>query len=629
MLERLRDDQRRFWEKAVSNGKKDRDMVNNVHDVELPDWPKSVLVGEPYIFRHGDAGDISESFQGLIGVRPQYGVDEPGLGPRPKRDAEDVEKFANTVRWVIEDELGEKVNALVPADLADFGWSGVKVLPYPQRWRKRYPKRNVSDSGDEFEEGDEEYLERVRRFGATAPVPIGIWHIPAAEFWPVLHGDKVVKSLQVYTCKLSYLQATYPRIFPPDESIDKKFEQMDYEIVEYIDDTWQAVWVFNAPDGQKFEREVHVWRHKMPVPEGQAPVVLYRTFNSSDRRPEFRFRGVIRNIYDTLKGKDLVLSRQLTMVQIFMWLTVIFKREKGAAIQNDTVDFNFGDANTLPEGVEMNILGPNQKLPDAEGAYEKLEARRRQHWPDIFLGASIGGESSGYLYQLTRDTALTKIKPAQLNEADSDVEVMRMVFYALGGLTQILRPRSNDITVYVRYTDKKGTEPIKVSWDKVANLINLVKADRSSDLPQDQHSKLDAVAKARAEGMSRSRAWQEIWGLADPEQMDDERIAEDIQDSDVITARRIQDVLVEMDLDFEKQEGETPDETALATADGPFPPAFAAAFGVPPGASELVAAGSPNTGSKRALTSARAGTKTAPDTEPRPPGPGGISGAQG
>ena len=108
--------------------------------------------------------------------------------------------------------------------------------------------------------------------------------------------------------------------------------------------------------------------------------------------------------------------------------------------------------------------------------------------------------------------------------------------------------------------------------------------------------------------------------------MEDERIAEDIQDSDIIRARRIQDVLVKMDLEFERLEGETPDESALAAAGGPFPPAFAQAFGIPPGAVELQE--NVNTGSKRALTSARAGTRTQPDSEPKPPGPGGISGAQ-
>jgi hypothetical protein len=86
--------------------------------------------------------------------------------------------------------------------------------------------------------------------------------------------------------------------------------------------------------------------------------------------------------------------------------------------------------------------------------------------------------------------------------------------------------------------------------------------------------------------------------------------------------------MIEMDLEFEQQEGETPDETALATADGPFPPAFAAQFGLPAGAAELVAAGQKNTGSKPALTNARAGTRTAPDSEPKPPGPGGVSGAR-
>jgi len=582
---RFKSEQESFWSAAHAKWEERFLMYNNENIIEPPLVETSQqIIREPYTVHSGRAAEIADSFVGLSSIPPRHSVDIPGIGSKVAKRAESVEKFLNGYQTSVRFEQGENVGPALSFETGVYGATGVKVLPHPQTWRGLYPKQAINQD-------PAEYNQTVDDWQQIAPFPVAVWHVPARTWFPELDGRNVIRNLEVKEVTPPFILSRYGKALETSErtALGEMASDQKVQILEYIDDTWCG-WYCASPG---LSKELRVWRHRMPLPDNRAPVVLYEGLTIPDPRPEYHFRGLLDPVYEILKLQDFTLSRQATMVLIYWWLTIIEETKSAMSVEQlrKTDEFIFGGWNPRPEGTKISVMGPPPNMPDGESTMAFCEERLRMHWPVVLQGI-IEGESSGYLYTAMRESSLTKAKPRLSNLAQGDADTGRMVFYAIGGLSKLLkRP---DLRVYVRHAgnDKKA-ESIGVTWDEVKDLLPLIRAERDPDMPPDEAYQLDNAAKAMSDPirMPRNRALPRYLKVEDPETMEDERIGQDISDSDPIKRLRIQEVLTEMDIKWDEIEGESA-EQALAQPD--LPPAFAEALGGAMAGPPLEAPPSPN-----------------------------------
>lgn len=577
-IDAWRKELKQYWEPRQAKVKANREVYHNEHEVEAPMPATDDLIAAPYEMRGGRGGELIDHATGVLDVDPQYSTDAPG------KRAEQAETWFNLIRSTAEREQGEDTNSRMTGEALMIGYSAVKVLPDPKLWRGSYPKQGIDRDGKAIKsEDDASYNKRVKEFGQTAPIPIVFWHVPGETWFPLLNGRNVIKSLECKEVTRSYIQARYGEKLSGDSQELLKSLNKGIELVEYVDDRWCGWYVF-GPGRSELKQELRVWEHRMPLPEGQAPVVLVEGLTTSDNRPGYRWKSLIQDVRESIVAQDVVLSRSMTVVQLFFWLTIIHRIKKGQGLAEleqlkKTRKFTIGGTNFVMENEELEILGPPGQLPDAEALYAKLEERIQRAWPPILSGV-VEGVSSGYEFNIARDTALTRVKPIAQRLAQADADLMRMACYALGGLAKILK--KENLMVYVRQTTEDGVKPIGMSWESVRDLIPLIRAKREEDMPTDRHSKIDAAIKAHKElGLPWAHVIEEIYGAENPEELKEQREIEDIVDSPRVLQRTEDDLFREMEIILNEQEGMGMDE-ALGAGAPPVPDAFVQALG--PGA---------------------------------------------
>ena len=553
-----------YWGPQEKPNTAAHDLYHNKHAVEAPSQDQD-LITKPMIMRQGLGGDIIDSLVGRLDVASVHSVDPFGIGGRAEDHAEKLEAWANTIRAVAEREQGEDTQRRTTFETLEYGFTGVKVLPLPQAWKGIFPKRSDDEDDDTFNG-------RQKDFNLTAPLPIAIWHIPARTWKPLLHGRKVIKSLEVKKVPAAWVRARYQA-----KSLADKKDTDEVELIEFVDDQW-AGWFVSANTGSM--EELKVWRHRMDVPVGQAPVVLIEGLTTADTAPGFRWKSMLADVEDTIKAQDFALSRQKTMVATFYTLTVMHQLKQ--AFSPDVLTaatrerkFQIGGTNFLLEGEEFDILGMPANLPDAEALFAKTQARLERHMPPVLQGI-VEGVSSGYEFNLREIAAATKIDPLADNLAEGDADIMRLVFLALGALAKIT---GRDEKVYLRRRTDKGTEAIGLSWEDVKDYGPLLRAKREANLTIDMLAKLDAVQKAVELGFPWRFAVQEIGGYENPEELRDERLAENMENAPPLLQRTQQEILRRMDIIIDEEQAVSAEEAASM---GPLPPGLAKMLGLPP-----------------------------------------------
>ncbi|MCI0409731.1 MAG: hypothetical protein L0191_14415, partial [Acidobacteria bacterium] len=355
----------------------------------------------------------------------------------------------------------------------------------------------------------------------------------------------------------------------------------EIDLVTYVDDTYVGYYCL-GPKGSDFKKELRVWEHRMPVPEGQAPVVLIEGFTTGDARPEYRWKSLIEDVRSSLIGLDIVQSKYISAVVTFFSLTILHGIKQGGPEAVDFLDlakkrpFKLGGTNFKLPGETIDAMGAPQSMPDASLALQYLDQRINRALPPILSG-DVQGVSSGYQFDVSRRTALTRVRPLAQRLAQADADIMRMICYALGGLSRILRKK--ELKVYVRESTEEGVKPIGVSWEQVRDLLPLIRAKREENFPEDIHSLIDAAIKAHKElGLPWAKVIEKILGWENPEELKELRAIEDLVASPVVLEKTEQDLFREMELILNEEEG-MPLEEALGPSSPPLPPGLVEALG--------------------------------------------------
>jgi hypothetical protein len=576
-IDAWRKELKQFWQGAEDKAQLSYDSYHNEHEVNPPNPGSKDLIAQPYEMRSGRYAELCDHVIGNLDVDPNYSTDAPG------KRAEEAEKWANLIRSTIEREQGEDTNSRMTGESVIIGFSGVKVFPHPKIWKGKYPKQGIDAEGKPLRgEADKAYNQRLKEFGQTAPIPIAVWHIPGRTWKPLLDGRKVIKSLECKEVTRAYVQSRYGDKLDTDQKDLLKGLNKGIEFVEYVDDRWCGYYVF-GPGKSEFKVELRAWEHRMPTPEGEAPVVLVEGYTTSDSNPKYRWKGLAADVRDSIIAQDLALSQQLTAMITFWWLTIIHRIKPDAQGNFDlekmrkTRKFTLGGTNFVMPNEELEVMAAPANLPPLESLYAKLEERIQRAVPPILSGA-VEGTSSGYEFNIARQTALTRIKPLAQRLAQADADIMRMIFYALGGLSKILK--KDKLTVYVREATQDGVKPIGMSWEQVRDLVPLIRATREEAMPEDLHSKIDAAIKAWKElQLPWAHVIEEIYGAPNPEELKELRDIENIVDAPAILQRTEQDVFKEMELILNDTEGVAPEEAA---AGPPMPPGLEQALGMGP-----------------------------------------------
>jgi hypothetical protein len=557
---------RSHYDARQKRNEKADDFVRNEYAVEAP-MPSADLIAEPYVFRQNRGSEIYNRAQGILNVHSHVSAEVPG------RRAEEAEKWINLARPQAEWEDGEDTNSAVTKEVITKGYSAVKVLPNPRKWQGYPREQTITDA--------KAYTKAVKEYGQTAPLPFSVWHIPVNTWYPLLNGRNVIRSLECKKVTRSWIEARYGDSLDQGEHEELRGLAAEIEFVEYVDDTICGYYIY-GPEGSDFAKELRTWPHRMDLGKGRAPVVLYEGITEVDPKPEYRWKGLIDDIMPTLQAQDFALSRTATVVQVFYWLTVIHRIKEGGASLEDlknTRRFVLGGTNFVLPQEELEVLGLPGQLPDAEALYVRTEERIKRAFPDALQGL-IDGSSSGYLYNLVRDSALILVKPIANNLAKGDAEVARLIFQAVGAMQRITRQKR--LTVYVREATDEGVKAIGVSYDQVKELGPLIRAKRDADLPVDVHSKIDAAIKAWKElRLPWDHVIAEIYGADNPEELEEARDLEDIERDPQVTERTRADVFAEMDAIINERESiSLADAQQSIDANGPIPPALARALGL-------------------------------------------------
>lgn len=591
-VERAVRDGESYWTDRDKRNVLWRDMHNNEHPVGVPLPPKGLLV-QPYEMRTGKAAEIDDAAHSVFSTPSTHSIDTPGLGTRIHALTERVEKFFNAVRGQAEFECGEMTNDLVTFDVINPGFTGVVVLPYPQAWGKNYPKQG---KGEEIpaDEGFQAYNSRVAHFTTSAALPISIRHIPAATWYPQLDGRNVITSLQRKYVTPSWILSRYGgrkhenrEPILSDSEIDLLRKQSDeagpegagtIKLIEYADDTYCGWYCFEGKSG--LAKELRIWPHRMPLPEGRAPAVLYEGLTTGDPRPQYRFKSLITDIYSAIQAEDFGLSQIATSALIYYYLTVIItlgERDTATDADIDVIkqSIQFGGPNVLLPGRTFSVLHPEGPLPSIEQLISLSAERIEGHWPSILSGQTPPGRSTGYMVQLVRDSALAVKQAIPKHLAQGDADTMRMVCYAVGGVARIAGRK--DQKVYVRNVRTAGGEPVYVTWDDVRDMIPLIRAERKPTLPIDQTNQLDIVGKAISLRMPPPRAWTLYGDVEDPETMEEEMRAWEVEHSPPLADQFTQEVIAKMGLIRNMQEGMALQEAAALA----LPPAVQEGLGIP------------------------------------------------
>src|SRR3990167_1233760 len=137
----------------------------------------------------------------------------------------------------------------------------------------------------------------------------------------------------------------------------------------------------------------------------------------------------------------------------YYYLTLILKLSDRDTATDADIDvikqqIRFGEANVLLPGRDLTPLHTEGPLPNIERMIELSAERIEHHWPSILSGQTPPGRSTGYMVQLVRDSALAVKQAIPKHLAQGDADLMRMVFYAVGGITAIAGRK--ELKVFVR-----------------------------------------------------------------------------------------------------------------------------------------------------------------------------------
>jgi hypothetical protein len=502
--------------------------------------------------------------------------------------------------------------------------------------RHDYPARADNES-------DGEYTERVNGYmkGTQDRFPIGQWHVPSLEWFPLLHGRKVLFSVEKKEVYVSWVRSRYPDIaakWPAAKKTDKVW------LTEVIDPEWVGYYV-STSEGAGYD-ELRFWRHHMELEDDAVPVALYEGMKTSQRDFKYRWRGVLDNLMAAYELEDFLLTRQSTMVRTHWQETVILELQQAysnTALQaaQEKRKFKIGGTNVIfrgPDGKEGERYirwDPPANLPDATILYESVKARYEGYVPPVLEGQSNAGDS-GYKDNLATERSQRKLEPIADNLARGDVDSSRHLLHAVRAYGHCIGSKDPDKEmVYVRAEAEKGSEPIGVNWEMVKSYSPLIRASRKLKLPLDRLAQADAAIKFLSDPIKAPRRYvlSEILDVENPAEFDTERWAEDIQNSETIRKKDEDKIMERLGIRTDEEEGMTPEELQARVAGGEsIPPNLAAILaeqGLVPGAG----APAPTNGAEPVpvgggaptvqTASGRAGQATAPVVRPGPPAPMG------
>lgn len=567
LLEELRD-MTEHWHDTIEQKKTLQKWYRKEYDVRFATG-QDVLF-EPYEFRSGRYSEIVDRTKGLLLVDVRYGVEAKGIGPNSRADAERAQDWLNHSQREIELAQGESFNNDLVFEVINYGYSGLAVLPDPNRW-KDYP-----DMGDR---PPKDYRKLLAEYGEMAPFPIAAYHCPVLTWRPMLAGRTVLKSFTVDQMTLAEVRYKFPEAKLPEETRSTK----KYQYVTVIDDAWCVYMVCEGETEGLQGSAIYVkgWEHHMPVPKGTAPVALYEGMTTGEKDLKYRWKGYAEDIRGPIEGQDMLISAQVNRASASAIPTMKLRLDPNInpemAEKLKETEFKMFGANIEIPGATWERIEFDQTHPSEEQAYAKFDQLINSRYPPSMRG-EIAAES-GYAYNLSAEYAKLIAKPIAQNMSKSDVDFGRLRFAAVGAIAAIA---GHDIPVAVRRSKDDATEAIAVRWSEVKDYGPLITATREAELPTDEQSNLQAAGMAIDIGLPRKWAWERYAKTENPQEREDEALAERLMNEDpTLSANRVQAILRRMGALVDEEEGLTVDQAAQTAIQTPAMQRLIAAMGGP------------------------------------------------
>jgi hypothetical protein len=589
----------RHWHDRKVDDVERLELYRGTDLTEAPRDAKRLIVN-PRVIKGQRCREIVDFYTGVLSINAQYSVEGYGIGNTPQRAAEKYSRWLNSIFPTMEFHSGQDTNLATTREALIYGYSAQKTLAYPQAWKNWPEKGDLSDKA---------YTAKVRQFEESGgQIPIRTWHVPAANWYPLLDGRNVIKHVEVTERPVGWVKKRWPEAA-------KDWTAKDTEMVKFaeiMDSEWVGYYIF----GREEKTALRFWRHHMDLPEGQCPVALYECNKTGDNDLQYRWASLTESLHDVFRLEDTLLTQAATMVRAFWQPTVVL-----SLLQNWTPDnfaaakakrkFIFGGTNfefTGPDGQsgeKYRLFELPGKLPDAVFLSEYIRERFASFIPPSFTGSSSAGDS-GYKVNKDTENAEKRLNPIADNFARGDADKARHAGHAVKALGHITG--RGDQQVYVREAREKGTISIGVNWNDIKTFDPLIRSLRDWEIETDFLMLADAATKYLSKPISAPRRWvlQNILRIDNPQEFDDEALAELLEQDPAFFEQDKEAILRKMGLLAAKRKGITDADAASQFPDGSLPPGVGPLVGGPNGSGAEGAGGPVPIGAEAPLDPAAA-----------------------
>jgi hypothetical protein len=519
---------------------------------DVPHCEPDIANYTPHVIRSGWTRRAIKSFVAMFATKPIY-RHMAGMGATSQRLSEDIEAFLNNVPWAIEARYGAFwLPAVENGGVFGRGW--VEVLPKRKRWvgEPDYPKKGKGlnpKTGEPVasDEGADAYKTRREEWKRDRLPPVSMRFLPADQvFALVTEQYRVLKAVRYTEITLAEAGAKWPDKF--GDAYDNKENAPTDPVAcyEYVDEEWVAQSAsHNGGENDQKTTEDFVtqpWRHGMKM----CPWILVEALTTASTDPNKRWEPWLREAKDVGIAMDAQLTRKAMISEIWPMPQPHF-RLKGPAPEGvekgyEFIELSSPQALVTYDDTDFAIHPWSQAEPGAEELWQKLFYFMDRSLPNV--GSEIAQGSSGtpaWTWRLRGQMLDRDMKTVADNLSLSAKRVGQAILRAL------LSHWINE-PVYFGHKTEKGARVIKVSPDDIAGQVNRIEASVKADKLIDRNSDLGALKLARDMGLPMKWGLEELCGYENPQEIMDEAVLEEIENSEPMKQQLALDVMKRADL---------------------------------------------------------------------------------
>ena len=551
------------------------DLWEMTYDVRAPE-PKGIKNWTPKKIRSGWTRKGIKAMKALFTDKPVLSH-KPGIGRASHKLSERLEGFLNTLPWALEAEYGTFWPEILE-DVFKLGRGWGEVLPYRGRWNEApdYPERGEgidAATGKKVSEKETrgEFQKRLSAWKQDQLPPISMRHLAAETVYAVItERYRVLKAVRKVKISLADAARRWPDEFEDYANQEGVKLTEDVQVWEYVDEEWVAT----AVEYKEIKGFIKTpYKHGM----GMCPWVLVEGLTTASSDPFKRWEPVLFDVKDVGLAMDAQLTRKAMITELFPlpFPVINSKEDRPADGSEERPDIEIAPPNALylynDEELKMQGWPPDE--PGADSLWAKLDDAKERLLPDVGYDIARGASNTAaWTWRLRGQYTERDLAPVADNIA---LGAKRLLGQA--PCRAIQSPIINQ-RVYIRLGSEKekgkGYETISLGPKDVKGQIHCIDAEAKISNIMDRNSDIGAARLAVEDPLRLPLrdVYETILKRENPQQLIEERMIEDIEQSPEFKQALAQEILSYTDILEEEQEMVPPEELMQMMAGGELSP---------------------------------------------------------